>query len=315
MFKKGKFYKQFIGLAMTALVVSAPMHAQARTFPLPSAGSNVVGEVFVMKTNGYVSLPSIARKYDIGQDEIFSANPRLAKYGHRNLPKGSKVVVPSLFILPDERQGIVINLAERRLYYFPSDKRVVETYPVGIGKEGDATPLMSTKIIEKTKNPEWRPPASARADAASYGVVLPKVVKPGPENPLGKYAMRLGRPNYLIHSTNRPWGVGKRVSGGCIRMYPENISEFFPKVEVGTPVVITHKAYRAGWKGNDLYFESNKPLKEHRRADNSTMYGAIQAALNKPGYDVDWAYARRVARTTNGVPYVVGNRYSHVASN
>ncbi len=293
--------------------VCIPIQADARTFPMPGSGSNVVGEVFMLKTNGFESLPSIARRYDIGQDEIYAANPKLKKYYHRNLPKGAKVVVPSLFILPNEYQGIVINLPERRLYYFAPDGGSVETYPVGIGKEGDVTPLMSTKIIEKKKNPEWRPPKSAHADAARYGVTLPKVMPPGPQNPLGKYAMRLGRPNYLIHSTNQPWGVGKRVSGGCIRMYPENMAQLFGRVAVGTPVVISHRTYRAGWKGNQLYFESNAPISEHRRTAKGNLYGVIQAALNKPGYDVDWQYARRVSRSQNGVPYVIGQRYSRVA--
>lgn len=289
--------------------LSAMPNAFGRTYPLPPKGSHVVGEIFAIKAARSQSLASIARSYDIGIDEIIAANPQIRS---RYAQAGNKVVIPALFILPDPPwRGIVINLPEKRLYYFPKGKRVVETFPVGIGRVGDetSTPLMTTRIIEKKENPEWRPPDSVKAESAANGIILPDVMPPGPKNPLGDYMMRLGSASYLIHGTNRPRGVGSRVSSGCIRMFPEDIERLFSRVAVGTPVEIVHNAYRAGWANNVLYFEAHRPLEEHRfQYDRRTVMQALAPELKRPPYDVDWQKARRVARARNGIPYVVGYR-------
>lgn len=295
------------------LTLAAMPQSYARTYPLPPAGSSVVGEMFMVKAGRGESVSSIARRYNVGVDEVVAANPQLRS---RYIPAGAEVVIPALYILPEKPwRGIVINLPEKRMYYFPEGKRVVETYPVGIGRMGDetSTPLMTTRIIEKKENPEWRPPESVKIEAAANGIELPEIMPPGPKNPLGDYMMRLGSPSYLIHSTNRPSGVGSRVSSGCIRMFPEDIETLFPKVVVNTPVKIIHEPFRAGWAQNTLFFEASMPLEEHSFSFNRrSLMETIADELDQPPYDIDWDKARRVARARNGVPYPVG--YRHISA-
>lgn len=284
----------------------------AKTFNLPPSGNNVIGEIFTVAARGGDSLYTIARRYDMGLDEVISANPSI---GNSMLSSGARVVIPQLFILPNApRRGIIINLAEKRLYYFPKGKGVVETYPVGIGKEGSETPLMTTRIVEKKANPTWTPPASVRAEVAAQGIMLPDIMPPGPDNPLGKFAMRLGLPSYLIHGTNRPYGVGRRVSAGCVRMYPEDIERLFGEVKVGESVEITHKAFRAGWRGNRLYFDAHPALTEHAaRSDHSSLMTAVSNKLYNFPFDIDWQKARQISAIRDGVPHVIGTR--HMAAN
>lgn len=295
-------------------ILAATQVSYAKTYPLPPEGNNVVGEIFAIKARGGETVSSIARRYNVGLDDIRNANPHIRS---RYVPGGTKVVVPALYILPDKPwRGVIVNLPEKRMYYFPPGRRVVETYPVGIGRLGDetSTPLMSTQIIEKKANPEWRPPESVKAEAAANGIMLPDVMPPGPKNPLGDYMMRLGAPSYLIHGTNRPSGVGSRVSSGCIRMFPEDVEQLFSKVNVGTPVKIIHQAYRAGWGNNVLYFEAHEPLEEHAfNYTRRTVMEAIADELTRPPYDIDWQKARRVARARNGIPYPVGYRHWQTA--
>ncbi|MEE4145594.1 MAG: L,D-transpeptidase family protein, partial [Halieaceae bacterium] len=192
-------------------------------FPVPEAGNDIVGRVQVAIAQDRDTLPEIARRYNLGYEEIIAANPGVDPW---RPGQGTPVVLPTAFILPGgAREGLVLNLASMRLYYYPKAKAgqaaEVITHPVGIGREGWHTPQGTTRIIQKTANPTWTVPASVRREHAAEGDPLPAVVPPGPDNPLGEYAMRLSMPSYLIHGTNKPWGVGMRVSHGCIRMYPE----------------------------------------------------------------------------------------------
>lgn len=200
-------------------------------------GQGVGGKFGIHKIRTDDSLVELARQYDVGYNEITAANPKVDPF----IPNtGTSITIPRLWILPDVpvRRGIVINLAEMRLYYFSSrDSKLVETFPIGIGDEGWDTPTGMYRIIEKTVNPAWHVPRSIRRQNPE----LPKIVPPGGDNPLGSHALRLSRGGILIHGTNRPFGIGRRVSHGCIHLYPEDIATLFSKVVLGTGVTIVHQ--------------------------------------------------------------------------
>ena len=184
--------------------------------------------------------------------------------------EGTEVILPTRYVLPPgERRGLILNLAEYRLYYFPepaaNEPAVVMTYPISIGRMDWETPLGRTSVVAKVTNPSWYPPASVRAEHEADGDPLPRIVPPGPDNPLGKHAMRLGLPGYLIHGTNRPAGVGMRVTHGCIRLFPEDISFLFDKISIDTPVRIINEPVKIGWDGDELVVEVHRTLEETPR--------------------------------------------------
>ena len=259
-----------------------PPAGPTNTFPLPPAGTDVVGDVWAVVARHEDTLPDLARRFDLGYDEIAAANPGVDVW----LPgRGTKVLLPTEFVLPDApREGLVLNLASMRLFYYPAtgpeETPTVVTHPVGIGREGWATPQGKTKVVSKKAHPSWTVPASILAEHAANGDPLPGVVPPGPDNPLGDYAMRLGIPGYLIHGTNKPHGVGMRVSHGCIRLYPEDIERLFPEVPVGTPVRIVNQPYLAGWNNGVLYLEAHPPLEEDAARWKSSLK-PMERVVNK----------------------------------
>lgn len=281
--------------------------AGAATYPLPPAGQSLVGEIQETWVKAGETLLDIARRYDVGLDELQDANPGVDAWLP---PVGQRVVIPSQHLLPaGPRKGIVVNLPELRLYYFPpaapGTRPVVMTYPLGIGSEGRAIPVAETKVIEKKVDPTWVVPDSILAEHEAEGDPLPKTVPPGPDNPLGKYALRLGLGSYLIHSTNHPYSVGMRISHGCLRMYPENIEQLFGKVAVGTPVRIIDEPYKAGWQGDVLYLEAHPPLAEaaHSPTSNLTpMVVAVTGVMNRRLDDQGWQAAARIATQGAGIP-------------
>lgn len=208
------------------------------------------------------TLVDIARAHQLGYEEIRLANPGVDAW----LPgEGTDVRLPKQFVLPNaERTGIVINIAEYRMYfYFDVDGvRRVRTFPISIGRMDWGTPLGRSAIVKKVRNPSWYPPQSIRDEWAADGRELGTLVPPGPDNPLGEYALRLSIPGYLIHGTNRPAGVGMRVTHGCLRMFPEDIEWLYPKAQVDTPVRIVNQPFKFGWFGDDLYLEIHPPLEE-----------------------------------------------------
>jgi len=276
-------------------------------FVLADPKVDVIGEVQYVVARDEDTLPDFARRYDLGHDEIVAANPDVDPW----LPgAGTRVVLPTRFVLPDApREGIVLNLATLRLFYYPpvedNQPQTVITHPVGIGREGWRTPVGHMRIIEKTENPSWRPPASIRREHAKKGDPLPAVVPAGPDNPLGAHAMRLSRPSYLLHGTNKPYGVGMRVSHGCIRLYPEDIARLFEAVPKGTDVRIVNQPYLAGWKNGELYLEAHAPLAEDARRWKDSLKPMEETVLaatgDQPGI-VDWQRAREVARREQGIP-------------
>jgi L,D-transpeptidase ErfK/SrfK len=237
--------------------------ARAEVYELPPAGNDVIGVVSTVLAREEETLLDIARRHGLGYEDVVLANPDVDPW----LPgEGTEVLLPTRYVLPQvPRRGIVLNLAEYRMYYFPDAKpgsaAVVMTWPMSIGRMDWATPLGLTRITAKEKNPSWYPPESVRAEHLADGDPLPRVVPPGPNNPLGAYKMRLDIPGYLIHGTNRPAGVGMRVTHGCVRMYPEDIEFLFGQVSINTPVRIINEPVKIGWDGDELVLEVHRTLK------------------------------------------------------
>jgi L,D-transpeptidase ErfK/SrfK len=278
-------------------------------FLLPPEGTDVVGIVQMTTAGHEDTLSDLARRYDLGYEEIVAANPGMDPW----LPgDGAQVVLPTQFILPDApRKGLVLNLAAMRLFYYPkpgaNEPPGVITHPIGIGREGWRTPQGTSHITEKIEQPTWTVPASVLREHANKGDPLPPIVPPGPDNPLGEFAMRLSLPNYLIHGTNQPYGVGIRVSHGCVRLYPEDIARLFPTVPKGTRVTIVNQPYVAGWRNGQLYLEAHRPLAEDAKRWGKSlkpMEQAIAAKTTVPDA-VNWDKARKVAREARGIPIPV----------
>ena len=250
---------------LSAALVAAP--AWGASFSLPGYGSTVVGAVRIVAPSGSNTLLDIARHFDVGVDEMAWANPGMSLW-----TPGSRVVVPGRFILPPPPwQGIVVNIPQRRLYFFPAvrrgEARQVITYPVSIAREGWSTPLGASRIVAKYKDPGWLVPKSIQAEhLRDDGVELPTYFPPGPDNPMGMLALRTGLPGIFIHATNHPWGVGMRTSHGCIHLYPEDAAELFPLVPVGTPVRFLNEPVLLGWERNGPVVSSFAPVLEYGQA-------------------------------------------------
>lgn len=280
--------------------------ALADTYALPPAGNDVIGKPQIVLTRDHDTLLDIARSYDLGYDEITTANPGVDPW----LPKpGTRILLPTRFILPPgARRGIVLNIAEMRLYFFPKPKPgqtpMVITHPVGIGREGWSTPLGETHVAAKRAHPNWYVPPSILKEHAAKGDPLPRVVAAGPDNPLGNYAMPLAIPGYLIHGTNKPFGIGRRVSHGCIQLYPEDIKGLFKDIPVGTPVRIINQPYKAGWLNDQIYLETHAPLEEDRKSTGTNLTPMVNVILDtaKDRKVVDWDKATEVAARHVGIP-------------
>lgn len=294
-------------LSGALLAIAVPLAAvEGATFPLPAPGVDVVGEARVATVAEGETLLDIARAHDLGYNEITAANPGLDPWLP---PPGSSVVLPTRYVLPAApRQGIVVNLAEMRLYFYPEahgGERVVMTFPIGIGQEGWLTPLAVTRVVAKIKDPAWTVPASIREEHARLGDPLPAVVPPGPDNPLGAYALRLGMTSYLIHGTNKPYGIGRRASHGCIRLYPEDIELLYRNVTVDTPVYIIDQPYKLGRDGERLYLEAHAPIEEPGRpaVDHASAVLAAAAAVSA-GTERSQARERatEIIRRASGLP-------------
>jgi len=291
---------------------------QATTFPLPAnPQDSLIGDpphkIKYAIAKYEDTLLDIARQYDLGQNQILLANPDVDRW----LPgEGTKVRIPNSYILPDApRDGLILNLPEFRLYYFPKPRKgeqaVVITHPISIGRQDWDTPLGKTWIQSKKRNPVWIPPASIKKEHAEKGDPLPDVVPAGPDNPLGLYAMRLAIPGYLIHSTNKPYGVGMRVSHGCIRMYPEDIERLFPMIKVKTPVYIVNQPIKVGWLDDTLYIEVHPPLDGHLEDYQSKLDHAldlIEKANDGVLPVVRGAALKKALQEANGIPVAVFER-------
>lgn len=295
--------------------------ARGETWVLPPSDIDIIGQIRTTQASREETLLDIARQYDIGQIEILLANPNVDRW----LPQdGAKVILPSRYIIPHvERKGLVLNLPEMRIYYFPElskgEKPVVITHPVGIGRMDWVTPLGISKIVEKKKDPTWIPPKSLQMDRIANGEQpYPSIVPPGPTNPLGRHAMRLsiGGGSYLIHGTIKPFGVGMRVSSGCVRMYPEDIEALFDKIPIGTQVHVINQPIKLGWLLDSLFIELHPPLEEDeaKYADYKQMtFNAINDFLalksnrrNLPhDFEIDQEALRKAIMEKSGIPVLI----------
>ena len=283
-----------------------------------AANQDVVGRLQVTIARQQDTLTDIARRFNVGYQEIIRANPDVDPW----LPgEGTPVVLPTEFVLPDApREGLVLNLAAMRLYYYPKRGKdapiEVITHPIGIGKIGWVTPEGSTKVVSRIKDPVWTPPLSVRQEHAKDGDILPSAVPPGPDNPLGRHMMRLGWPSYLIHGTNKPPGVGMRSSHGCIRLYPEDIEGLYESVPLGTRVTVVNQPYLLGWRGERLLIQAYEPQGDDKRdwsdvpkalrqkavRPRATLWKKVAAQSNA----IDWDAIAHVAASPRGIALPVG---------
>jgi L,D-transpeptidase ErfK/SrfK len=296
---------------LSAVGLATP--AQGSVFPIPADGSSVVGADSSVRTVYEDTLPDLAHRYSLGYYEIIRANPGVDVW----IPGADKdIVLPGKRILPPgPREGIVVNLPEHRLYYYPKpngrDKPVVITYPVSIGKMDWRTPLGETRVIAKIKHPPWYPPESVRKEHEENGDPLPRVVPPGPDNPLGDYAMRLaaGNGTYLIHGTNNPTAVGMAVTHGCIRMYPEDVAAVFATVPVGTTVRLINEPVKVAWVDGQLYVEAHPPVDDEGQTeepDLKLLSKMLNHALGNNHAAINWDVARDTLVAAKGMPTLVG---------
>lgn len=298
--------------------LSASHAAWAVDYPLPPANSRLIGEnQFWTVQEGDRNLQAIARRFDTAAMLILEANDTIAPVQ----PKpGTQVLIPSQMLLPDvPREGIVVNLAELRLYYFPPGVNQVQVYPLGIGQQGLETPEMTTRIGQKIPNPTWTPTAGIRARSLEKGIKLPPVVPAGPNNPLGRYALRLayGNGEYLIHGTSAPDSVGLRVSSGCMRMNAADIHSLFNQVKSGTPVRIINQPVKfAVEPDGKRYVEVHRPLTPDEASNAQTMAYTLPAEFHQFSGDkaVDEAQLKRALTRRAGYPVVVSASGSTASS-
>lgn len=293
-----------------------PMPTATHSFVVDPA-TDVVGHVQKVVVGKDDTLPDIARRFNVGYEEMVRANPGVDPW----LPgAGREVVVPTEFVLPDApREGVVVNVAAMRLFYYPKPKKgepqQVITHPIGIGKVGWQTPEGVTKFVSKTKDPTWIPPVSVRKEHKENGDELPAKVPPGPDNPLGAHLFRLGWPSYLVHGTNKPYGVGMRSSHGCVRLYPEDIAILFDTIPLGTQLRVVNQPYLLGWKGDRLYVQAYGPLEDDKRdwehgpkslvKKQAKVKNALWTRIRAADASIDWEEARAQSTKPLGVPVPV----------
>jgi L,D-transpeptidase ErfK/SrfK len=311
---------------------AAPIAPPAPVLPKPTAThrfelspeqGDLVGYVQKVTVGKDDTLPDIARRFDVGYEEILLANPGVDPW----LPgAGREVVVPTQFVLPAApHEGVVVNVAAMRIFYYPPHKKgepqMVYTHPIGIGRVGWKTPEGTTRIVAREKDPVWVVPESVRKEHAEDGDMLPAVVKAGPDNPLGEYAFRLSWPSYLIHGTNKPYGVGMRSSHGCMRLYPEDIAVFYDLIPIGTKVTVVNQPYAFGWRDGTLYMQAYAVMEDDSRDWDKNRKRLLANLMNpkqrqKIGQriegadkDVDWQRVGDLAHSPRAVPVpVTGNQ-------
>jgi len=279
-------------------------------------GANIIGRQQVIAATHEDTLIELARSHDLGYVELAAANPDIDPW----LPgEGTEVVLPTAHLLPPgEQEGIVINLAEQRLYYFDDPGGPV-SFPIGVGREGADTPLGTTKVVRKREDPTWHPPASARREDPS----LPRSVPPGPENPLGDRALYLGWPAYLVHGTNEPYGIGRRVSRGCIRLYPEDIRALYPMVAKGTAVRVIDEPVKIQEVQGALYLEAHPSLEQASQIEEAGAFEPesvpevrerLVAAAGEAADLLNWPAIEDALASRRGIPVRISLRPGEVAA-
>ena len=277
------------------------------TFVLTTDDQTVVGEPQVVFARAEDTLSDLAREYGLGYDEILAANPEVDPW----LPgEGTPIFLPTQYVLPSvPKNGVVLNIATKRLFYFPTaeegEPQQVLTYPIGIGRVGWETPLGATKVVSKARDPHWYVPRSVRLEHKEMGNPLPSVVPPGPDNPLGTRVLKLDMPGYLIHGTNQPYGVGMRVSHGCVRLYPENIEFLYVLVDVGEAVTIINDPYQMGRRDGVWYFEAHPPLEDDTVPAEARLQALFDQHVDADGRPLNshlQSHVRSLADQASGMP-------------
>jgi L,D-transpeptidase ErfK/SrfK len=330
--------KAFIyGLALLALVLvntpasaeilkpppklhEAPVKAEKSKAPAARQSlANAYAKDYVGEIQTYVAkyedtMVQIARDYNVGFVELRAANPFLDPW----IPgEGKKILIPTMHLLPRApREGIVMNLAEMRMYAFMKPGQPPKSFPIGIGREGLLTPSGTTSVVRKKDGPVWRPTTRMRKENPA----LPAEVPQGPDNPMGTHALYLGWPEYAIHGTDKPYSIGRRSSSGCIRMYPENITQVFEMVPIGTPVTVVNQAVKLGWIGNKLYLEAHPTMEQADKMEvdgglpgyvfPEEDMGIIVASAGEYARDLNWPLIRQIIRERRGYPVEIFRKTS-----
>ncbi len=293
---------------LIALLFGLPLsNALARDFALPANNEALLGNVQYTSTEFGDTSTTLAQRYNLGLNAIVAANPGV--HDNTGFREGTSIKIASQFLLPAlPRRGIIINLPEMRLYYFPEGSDKVMTFPIGIGKIGKTIPIKMTKITRKTVNPTWTPPQDIREFNLKQGITLPRVMQAGPDNPLGPYGIYLQIPTYLIHSTIFPESIGRRASFGCIRMNEGDIKQFFPIVTPGTPVLIVDMPNKVAWDSNHLYLEAHPALEE--RPESAELRNMMTSVVDRLPRDhvtlVNWQLMAYIAEEPDGIPHEIG---------
>lgn len=289
---------------------------ETRHFTLDAPQQEVVGQVQVLFTRYEDTFSAIAQHYNLGYEELRHANPSVDHW----LPgEATPVYLPTEMIMPDApREGIVVNVPTMRLWFFAKEKRggdpsaepvlTVTTHPIGVGAQGWATPYGEATVTQKARDPVWYVPASIRKEHAERGDPLPAIVPAGPDNPLGRHALTLSLPGYLIHGTNKPAGVGMRSSHGCIRLYPQDVEALFQRVSRGTKVRLVNQPALAGWRDGELYLEVHAPLAEDELDLAAEVERVLAGALERAGAAdtaVDRARVAEIVAQRRGIAFPV----------
>ena len=264
----------------------------------------VLGQLVRHRVENGDNLVALSRAYGVGYVEMVAANPGVDPW----LPaEGTELIIPDAHVFPDEgREGIVINVAEQRLYFFSPDGP--RTYAIGVARDGWTTPRGSTTVVRKQEDPVWYPPKSARAEDPTLG---PEVA-PGPDNPLGSHALYLGWPAYLIHGTNEPFGIGRRVSRGCVRLYPEDIAPLYRDTPLGTPVRVIDRPEKIAIVRGQVVLEAHPTLEQASQLEETgsfdptpmpaSLRSRLRALVRGTPHRVDWALVESVSKRRRGVP-------------
>lgn len=265
-------------------------------------GDDVIGRLAVIRPEKGDTLPDIARHFSLGINAISAANPGVDVW----VPEaGERIILPLSFILPDTpRKGIVVNLATMRLFQFKEDGRslLVSTYPVGVGTKERPTPTGQMRVVRKATRPTWHVPASISEDHRKKGNILPATVPPGPQNPLGEYALYLSKSGYLIHGTNKPASIGLNATNGCMRLYPENVKMLFNDTPVNTPVTIVNQPYLVGQRNGVLYLEAHTPQEGSGASELEKINEKLRNIEKKTARTLDWRKIKEVQTEARGIP-------------
>lgn len=292
----------------------AKSQERAPRVPTWRVSSDLVGELSVMTTRYEDTFAGVGNRRSLGYLELVKANPGVDPW----LPgEGTQITLPRRYVLPDaKREGIVINLAEYRLYYFNGDQ--VQVYPVGVGTEDNPSPLTNARVTMRLESPAWYPPKSVRAEYDARNEYLPRMIPPGPENPLGPYALLLSEEGYLIHGTNKQFGVGMAVSHGCFRMYNEDIERFIYDVDKGTNVTVIRQPVKIGLRGREVWLEVHRPQESYSEQERERLWQETHRLLNEfedrhPGIEYQRRAIELAVQQADGLPRMIGEQLTRVA--